>query len=162
MSTSPSLDRILQQPGTGPTCLACGGRLGLYVVAGEYHRLCAACTRDRIEAHSPDPKQWPPWLSTLYNEVVTEIQHQEQRSSQALTVQWDLTTCDRCARTMPLNEARYLLPKVPLEGPAGGPLVPAKRLPDGTVIVGGAGGQQVIVRPLCATCYNIAAPRPAT
>ena len=150
-----SVDPILNQPRSGSACLGCGSRIGLYVVQGAYHSLCAPCTRDRIEINEPQPSERPSWVAILYAEVQREVRRKEYQERMQYTVSWDLVKCGGCGAMMKLSEARYRIAGV--DEVIGGPtmaLLPARQLPDGTLSMSPTTSTPRVHRPLCPVCYR--------
>ena len=147
-----ALERILHQPRVGSLCGLCGGSLGLYIVCGDRHLLCAPCTRDRIDACTVDSAKRPSWVGVLHEEVLHEIRCQEHREQKRYSVSWDLARCSNCGQFMNVDDARYP-PTRPGQARPASTLVPARRLRDGTLIVYHPTVVE-IVRPICLGCYD--------
>ncbi len=159
MSTEP----ILDQPRSGDACRLCGKHLGLYVVRGDYHSLCAPCTKERIESCAPRPDERPSWAAILYDEVLHEIRYREHREKQRYTVSWDLEKCSACGRMIKRCDARYVDRTAIRVNPSDSDkseevpariLGPARRLRDGTVLFSPASGAPQILHPVCHPCYD--------
>ena len=152
MSTEP----ILDQPRSGDVCRLCGKHLGLYVVRGDYHSLCAPCTKERIESSAPRPDERPSWAVILYDEVLHEIKDREHREKQRYTVSWDLEKCSACGRMMKRSEAKYRAPGV--ERSEESPkriLAPARQFSDGTLLVFPPDRVPEIHHAVCLPCYEV-------
>ena len=145
--TTDSFEQILDQPGEG-ACHSCGSSVGLYVVRGDHHLLCAPCTQARIEKCSPP---WPEWVAVLHEQVIYEIRQRAYLEKKKYTLSWDLTKCSNCGRMIRVDDARYALPpQVKGKG-----LLEATRYPDGTMIVSLPSGEKFVVPPLCSQCHEV-------
>lgn len=153
-----SLEGNLVQPRTGRSCAHCGGRLALYLVRGGYYSLCPPCTEERIDGCGVPPSDWPDWLGQLSDEIVRTIRHKEREESRRHTVSWNLIKCSECGRIMKIKEARYL---TAAESASELPLIPAKRLRDGRILLLPPDGEAQVRHPVCHECHADLEPEQA-
>ncbi len=150
-----SIKRILDQPRTGVACRRCGKHLGLYLVRGEHHSLCAPCTKARIDAYAVEPSERPSWVTILYDEILHQLRYEERQEKQCYTVSWDLVKCSACGRMMKRCDARYRFPEVDeSEVAPERNLTPAQQSPDGTLLVFPSNRVPEIHHPVCVQCYK--------
>ena len=158
-----SPEPILDQPRSGVICRLCGKHLGLYVVRGKSHGLCAPCTKARIETYAPQPDQRSSWVAMLYDEVLREIRYEEYQEKQQLTLDWDLVKCSVCGKMMKLRDARYpgqqgservQLDSDESEEPPERIVAQARRLRDGTLLIFPSSGAPQIHHPVCQACND--------
>jgi hypothetical protein len=102
------IQELLGLDGDSIACRSCGDHLGLYVVRGRYHGLCAPCTLARIGSLSARSAHLPEWVRLLEGAVLREIRSKERKSREALQVTWgNLIKCAICHRMMMIADARY-------------------------------------------------------
>ena len=151
-----SIERVLCQPRAGAACGLCGMHLGLYIVRGEHHSLCAPCTKARVDACPAQQSERPAWVAILYDEVVHEIRHREYQEQRGYTVSWDLVKCSACGRMMKRSEAKYRVPGVDRSEESPKSIIaPARQFADGTLLIFPPDRVPEIHHAVCFPCYEV-------
>ena len=92
-------------------CFKCWSRASLFAFEHRFVSLCPQCATERIVHMAAEGQDLPPSVLWLHLETSKEIQYEERRAREALSVKLDdFYRCHRCGKIVHPKDARYWFP----------------------------------------------------